>query len=193
MQKRTAPPARTEARAGQVVFSPAARSAILNACRRGKRQAVLLSWPAGATYLPQDCYQPGEFDVVVGHVAGCPIYADVRRLALFAERRVLVDAEQPSRTREHPPLRVQATAQPQITGRPGRRSPGSDAIAGELVAGLVDELAAQFLGTYRPDAIWSHVRRAISDLRGSVSREALPEMAVRLAHHRLAHNVAVAS
>jgi hypothetical protein len=111
-QHDAATPSPTEARAGQVTFSRAARTAIQAACRRGRRQAVLLSWPAGATYLPREYYQPGAFDVVVGHVAGCPIYADMRRLELFAERRVLVDAEHLSRSRQHPPLRVRVMPPP---------------------------------------------------------------------------------
>jgi hypothetical protein len=93
-------------RAGHILFSPSARTAIVGACRRGRPQVVLLSWPGGATYLPDECYEPGEFDVVVGHVAGCPVYADVRQLAMFPDRRVLIDAERMSNVRPHPPLRT---------------------------------------------------------------------------------------
>lgn len=42
-------PAQPNRVACQVVFSPAARSVIVELCRGGQRQAVLLSWPAGAT------------------------------------------------------------------------------------------------------------------------------------------------
>jgi hypothetical protein len=47
------------------------------------------------------------------------------------------------------------------------------------------ELAAQFAETLSAAQIWTYVQDAINDLRGSVSAEALPEMAARLARHRL--------
>ena len=63
----------------RLVITDPARKAIERLCRDQGRQAVVLSWPGGATYLPIACYQPSEYAVIVGHIARCPIYADVRR------------------------------------------------------------------------------------------------------------------
>jgi hypothetical protein len=48
------------------------------------------------------------------------------------------------------------------------------------------ELYAEFRGLVSDEAIRGYVREAMTDLRGSINREALPEMAARLARARLA-------
>lgn len=52
------------------------------------------------------------------------------------------------------------------------------------------EISAELYGEFRDllsdDTIRGCVREAMTDLRGSISREAVPEMAVRLARVRLA-------
>jgi hypothetical protein len=48
------------------------------------------------------------------------------------------------------------------------------------------ELYAEFRGLLSDEAIRGSVREAMTDLRGSINREALPQMAVRLARARLA-------
>ena len=48
------------------------------------------------------------------------------------------------------------------------------------------ELYGEFGGVLSDDVIRGGVRDAMTDLRRSISREALPEMAVRLARVRLA-------
>ena len=48
------------------------------------------------------------------------------------------------------------------------------------------ELYGEFRGLLSDDTIRGCVREAMTDLRGSISPEALPEMAVRLARVRLA-------
>jgi hypothetical protein len=55
------------------------------------------------------------------------------------------------------------------------------------------ELYGEFRGLLSDEAIRGCVRDAMTDLRGSISREALPEMAVRLARVRLAALASVAS
>ena len=47
------------------------------------------------------------------------------------------------------------------------------------------ELYGEFRGLLSDDTIRGCVREAMTDLRGSISPEALPEMAVRLARVRL--------
>ena len=108
----------------RVTFTEAARNVLAAACRRFGRQVVLLAWPAGATYLPCDSYLPGECDVVLGYVEGCPVYADTRRLALFTHRRLVRDADRRSPGRLHPPLHARAVlavsddARPAVALRP---------------------------------------------------------------------------
>jgi hypothetical protein len=195
MYQPTAQPIPAAAAARWVVFSRAARTAIVAACRRGKRQAVLLSWPAGATYLPSEHYQPSKFDVVVRHIAGCPVYVDVRRLALFRNQSVLLDVEQASRSHPHPALWARPIpSSPQPEGQDPSGGPDSRDVGGARLADdVVDHLAADFAGVHAPQAIRAATRRAISELRGSVGREALPEMAARLVRQRLASNVPAAT
>ncbi len=57
----------------------------------------------------------------------------------------------------------------------------SDQVGYEISTELYDE----FRGLLSDDTIRGCVREAMTDLRGSISREALPEMAVRLARVRL--------
>jgi uncharacterized protein (DUF779 family) len=64
-------------------------------------QALLLSWPGGVTCLPAAMFVPSTFDVIVGHIAGCPIHADLRQLACYRDRRAILDVLNPSR-RSHP-------------------------------------------------------------------------------------------
>jgi hypothetical protein len=51
------------------------------------------------------------------------------------------------------------------------------------------ELYGEFRGLLSDEAIRGGVREAMTDLCGSISREALPEMAVRLARARLARRL----
>jgi hypothetical protein len=46
-------------------------------------------------------FVPSTFDVIVGHIAGCPIHADLRQLACYRDRRAILDVLNPSR-RSHP-------------------------------------------------------------------------------------------
>lgn len=95
-----------------VSLSPTARTVIAAAARRHGRQAIVLSWPAGAAYLPAACYTPGPHDVVLGHTEDCAIYADSRNLAVHPSHRVILDATAPTPHRLTPPLRVRRLAQP---------------------------------------------------------------------------------
>lgn len=66
----------------------------------------MLSWPGGATYLPITCYEPGEYDVIVGHMAGCPIVVDVRQLGWSPHTRVVLDIAQGPGPGRRPLLRM---------------------------------------------------------------------------------------
>lgn len=78
--------------AGRLLFTLRARSVIRQLSRNGSPQCVHVCWPGGVTCLPAGVYEPGPCDVIVAHVAGCPVYADVRQLALFRDRCLIVDA-----------------------------------------------------------------------------------------------------
>ena len=89
-------------------FTPAARAALVRVCARSGPQAIVLSWPAGITYLPARCYRRAEFDVALARFEECAVYADSRGLTLFLNRHVVVDAERTARPRAWPVLRVRS-------------------------------------------------------------------------------------
>ena len=106
------PPSPQPSTSGEVLvgFTPAARATITSACRREGTQTVIVSWPAGAAYLPSACYTPTHGDVLLGHVAGCPIYADTQRLQMYPTGRMLLDADPGRAHRPRPPLRLRPRA-----------------------------------------------------------------------------------
>ena len=85
---------RVDTRGGRLVVTGAARDAIGRLCRDDGRQAVLLCWPGGAVCLPLSLYAPAAFDVIIGHIARCPIYVDVRQLRFAAGTHAVLDATQ---------------------------------------------------------------------------------------------------
>lgn len=164
----------------RVEFTAAARSVIAAGKKREGCQVVVLSWPAGAAYLPHEYYSPGEFDVVLAYVEGCPVYVDARRLALFTNRRIVLDADVSSPSHPHPPLRAHVVQPSRARTAVAKIAPQSG-----LVHKLVRELTPTFAAAFSESLIATYVRKAVSDLRGSVTADSLPEMAARLAHHRL--------
>ena len=54
---------------------------------------------------------------------------------------------------------------------------------------LIRELEPHFAGALTLDQVCSCVQQAVADLDGSVCVEALPEMAARLARHRLQEQI----
>ena len=79
------------------------------------------------------------------------------------------------------PPRSSAVARGEQVDTAGERA----AAERRVVKALVGELGATFGAQWGTAAVWTCLQQAISDLRGSVSLDALPEMAARLAHHRL--------
>jgi len=57
---------------------------------------------------------------------------------------------------------------------------------GALSGRLLAELKSAFGPAFTTDQLLRAIEHALLDLRGSVAGEALPEMALRLARHRLA-------
>ena len=75
----------------RLLITARTRKALHRLCAKAGRQHLLLTWPGGANYLPAAIHHAGPYDVVVGHVARCPIYADLRQLDLFRTRYMLID------------------------------------------------------------------------------------------------------
>jgi len=72
----------------------------------------------------------------------------------------------------------------------GDRLPSGRPATRELIPIIaVRELEPYFAGRVGRDAVWSVVRQAVEDLRGSVHTEALAEMTFRLARYRLETNL----
>jgi len=95
-------------RGGRLVVTDRARNAIRCLCRASGPQALVVAWPTGVTYLPVGIFSPSEFDVIIGHIACCPVYADVRQLGFFADRQAVLDLAEPARWREQPLLRLRS-------------------------------------------------------------------------------------
>lgn len=100
----------------RLVVTSAARRAVLRVRREIGPQAVLVSWPAGATYVPERSYVPSTFDVIVGHVARCPIYADIRQLGFYNDRFAVLDVRDTDQ-RHRPILRVRPAPAATPAGR----------------------------------------------------------------------------
>jgi uncharacterized protein (DUF779 family) len=95
-------------RGARLVVTDRARDAIRCLCRAGGLQALVVAWPVDVTCLPVAMFSPSEFDVILGHIAGCPVYADVRQLGSFADRHAVLDVAESMRWRERPLLRLRS-------------------------------------------------------------------------------------
>jgi hypothetical protein len=106
----------------------------------------------------------------------------------FADRHAVLDVAESMRWRERPLLRLRSApcggshrVAPRGWGRDAVTVAQSRQVGSEISA----ELCGEFRGLLSDEAIRGCVREAMTDLRGSIGREALPEMAVRLARARL--------
>jgi len=52
---------------------------------------LVVTWPAGVALLPAEFHRPGGHEAIVGHLARCPIYVDLRQVALWPERQAVLD------------------------------------------------------------------------------------------------------
>ena len=95
-------------RGGRLVVTDRARDAIRCLCRAAGLQALVVAWPAGVAYLPIAMFSRSEFDVILGHIAGCPVYVDVRRLGSFADTPAVLDLAEPMSWPERPLLQLRS-------------------------------------------------------------------------------------
>jgi hypothetical protein len=84
-------------RSTRLAVTARARGALARVCERAGPHALLLSWPGGATCLPVGVIEPDAFDVIIGHVAGCAIHADLRQLDFYRDRSAILDLARPKR------------------------------------------------------------------------------------------------
>lgn len=107
----------------RIVVSDRARDAIRCLCRADGPQALVVAWPGGVAYLPAAMFSRSEFDVILGHIARCPVYADVRQLGAFADRHAVLDLAESMEWRERPLLRLRSA--PAATVIEQHHGPGS--------------------------------------------------------------------
>jgi hypothetical protein len=102
-ERRPNPDGRGSRLGGRLLISARVRKAIRRFCAGAGPQHVVVTWPGGANYVPAWMHNAGPYDVVVGHVARCPIYADLRQLELFRTDCMLIDVDY-ERARRRPLL-----------------------------------------------------------------------------------------
>ncbi len=74
-----------------------ARRALADLTRDQGRQHVVVTWPAGAALLPAHVHEPAPHEAIVGHLAQCPIYIDLRQVAMWPNRSMLLDVTRTER------------------------------------------------------------------------------------------------
>jgi hypothetical protein len=111
---------------GRLLISARVRRAMRRFCAGAGPQHVVVTWPGGANYLPAAMHHAGPYDVVIGHVARCPIYADLRQLELFRSDCMRIDvnaAHDPRRpvlnTKHGPHPRTRSNTEQVAAGGPG--------------------------------------------------------------------------
>ena len=102
----------------RLLITARARKALRRLCADAGRQHLVLTWPGGVNYLPAAMHDAGPYDVVVGHVARCPIYADLRQLDLFRTQYMLIDVNDCAHPAGRPLLMT--THHPQAHKQAGR-------------------------------------------------------------------------
>lgn len=113
---------------GRLLFSARVRKAMRRLCAGAGPQHVVVTWPGGANYLPATMHHAGPYDVVVGHVARCPIYADLRQLELFRSHCMLIDVNDAHdrrrlilKTNHHPQPIARSNTEQAVAGVRGAR------------------------------------------------------------------------
>jgi len=91
---------------GRLFVTARARAALRRMCRDVGPQELIVSWPGGINHLPARMHQSGPCEVVIAHVARCPIYADLRQLALFRDHHAVVDVPDITRAPRQPVFRM---------------------------------------------------------------------------------------
>ena len=102
-----------------------ARRAIADLSRTQGRQHVVVTWPAGAALLPEHVHEPAPHEAIVGHLAQCPIYVDLRQVAVWPNRWMVLDVTPERRWRGARPCFVLVEHAGRETDRPAREVVGA--------------------------------------------------------------------
>lgn len=85
--------------AHQLTITAQARATVSQLAAGGHRIAILLDWPADpstetfAGFEPADDFEPAPYDAIIGHIEGCPVYADLRQRNTSPARRVCLELD----------------------------------------------------------------------------------------------------
>ena len=170
--RRTPGPHRRRAGRGRAVV-PRARAASA-AAALARRCAV----PAAFAYAP------AALDGIIGHIARCPIYVDVRQLRSTVGTQAVLDATQ---ARKQRPLRRPRARPPRACTWTAHRGGAamSAAMSPQVAARVSRALHHEFAGALPEPVITACPRDTVTDPHGSIDREALPQTAARPATARL--------
>ena len=72
-----------------------ARRALTELLRTAGPHHLVLTWPAGVALLPAGLHRPSGHEAIVGHLARCPIYVDLRQVATWPTRQAVLDVTSP--------------------------------------------------------------------------------------------------
>jgi hypothetical protein len=188
MQPANALPLRGNGSPARLNVTERARHTIHALSRDLGPQEITLHLPGRQVdYRPPEQFQVGQFDVIVGQVARCQIHTDLRHVAALSTTPTVLDVEFVAAPHQLPvlELHLRDVDAERVGATAGRTAGPTQPAAPCDVLDIVDELARHFTPTLKPKDITACASRAINDLRRSVSAEALPEMAARLAQERL--------
>ena len=68
-----------------------ARRALADLLRTAGPHHLVVTWPAGVALLPAELHRPSGHAAIVGHLARCPIYVDLRQVAIWPQRQAVLD------------------------------------------------------------------------------------------------------
>jgi uncharacterized protein (DUF779 family) len=86
----TQPPAHPHTTADRILATPRMRTMLAELVEARGPLHVLVEWPLSARCIPADDHRTGSRDVIIGHVASCPIFIDLYYLAWFFDNGVLL-------------------------------------------------------------------------------------------------------
>ena len=83
------PPVRRRTTADRIVATPRMRARLTELVDEEGPHRVLVEWPMTARCVPAASHSASSLDVIIGHVASCPIFVDLQLLTWFFKDRVL--------------------------------------------------------------------------------------------------------
>ena len=87
------------ATARRLIVTDQARATVGQLAEGGHRIAILLDWPTdpyaetSAGFEAADDFVPAPYDAIIGHIDGCPVYADLRQRNTSPARQVCLELD----------------------------------------------------------------------------------------------------